>query len=149
MPDNAPLPRCRECRAAVAADALTCPRCGAPRPARAQWDGEGFEYRSARTFAGLPLLHVATGIDRDGKVRTARGVIAIGQRAVGFVAIGIVAGGIVALGVVSGGVIALGVVAVGLALAGGVNVAAPVAFGVVAFGYAAGGVHAIGWKVFK
>jgi hypothetical protein len=147
LPPEPALTLCRECRGEVPGDVVTCPHCGAPRPARAEWRGEGYEYRSARTFGGWPLVHVAFGIDRDGKVRTARGVIAIGQRAVGFVAIGILALGVISLGVVCGGVISLGVVAVALGLACGVNAIAPVAFGVVAFGFAAGGVQAIGWKI--
>jgi len=138
---------CRECRGEVLGDAVTCPHCGAPRPAQAEWNGEGFEYRSRRTFGGWPLVHVAFGIGRDGRIRTARGVIAIGQRAVGFLAIGILALGVISLGIVCGGVISLGVVAVALGLACGVNAIAPVAFGVVAFGFVAGGVQALGWKI--
>ena len=147
MSPDSPLPLCRECREEASPDAVTCPHCGAPRPARAEWHGEGFEYKSARSLAGWPLVHVAFGIDREGRIRTARGVVAIGQRAVGGVAIGILALGLVSIGVAAGGVISLGVVAVGLGLACGVNAIAPVAFGMVAFGFAAGGLHPIGWKI--
>lgn len=146
-PSGPALALCRQCRQEVSGDPVTCPHCGAPRPARAEWRGEGFEYKSARSFGAWPLVHVAFGIDRDGRIRTARGVIAIGQRAVGGVAIGILSLGIVSLGVVCGGVISLGVVAVALALACGVNAIAPVAFGVVAFGFVAGGLHPLGWKI--
>lgn len=126
---------------------MTCPHCGAPRPARAEWEGEGYEWKSERSFRGWPLIHVAFGIDRWGKVRTARGVIAIGQRAIGGVAVGVLAFGVISCGVVCGGVISLGVVAVALGLACGVNAIAPLAFGVVAIGYVVGGVNAIGWKI--
>ncbi len=138
---------CRDCSTPVSLDAFTCPQCGAPRPALREWNGAGYEWKSAATFAGLPLVHVAFGIDRAGKVRTARGVIAIGQRAVGGFACGILALGVVSCGVVCGGAISLGVVAVGLLLACGVNAVAPIAIGVVAFGAVAGGVQAIGWKI--
>jgi len=137
----------RDCAHEVSADALTCPHCGAPRPARAEWQGEGYEWKSSRTWRGSPLVHVAYGIGRDGRLRTARGVIAIGQRAVGCIAIGIIARGILAIGIVAIGFVSLGVVAVGLLFAGGVNALALFAFGVVAAGYMAGGVHAIAWKI--
>ena len=47
---------CRECRHRVSEQAIACPGCGAPYPAREQWDGYGFEYKSQSTFLGLPLL---------------------------------------------------------------------------------------------
>jgi hypothetical protein len=138
---------CRDCSVPVSLDAVTCPHCGAPRPARREWTGEGYEWKSATTIAGWPLVHVAFGIDREGKVRIARGIVAIGQRAIGGLAIGILALGVVSCGVVCAGVTSFGVVAGALVLACGVNAVAPIAFGVVAAGVVAGGVQAIGWKV--
>jgi hypothetical protein len=131
----------------VSTDALACPKCGAPYPSRPEWNGVGYEWKSTTTFGGWPLVHVAFGMDRAGKVRTARGIVAVGQRAIGGVACGILSLGVVSFGVVSGGVLSLGVVAGGVLLACGVNAVAPVAFGVVAFGGIVGGVNAIGWKV--
>ena len=138
---------CRDCAEPVSSDALTCPHCGAPRPALREWNGAGYEWKSAATFAGMPLVHVAFGIDREGRVRTARGIIAVGQRAIGGVAVGILAAGVISCGVVCGGVVSLGVVAGALLLACGVNAVAPLAVGVIAFGAVAGGVNAIGWKI--
>ena len=138
---------CRDCSEPVSLDAVTCPQCGAPRPALREWNGQGFEWKSATVINGWPLVHIAFGIDRAGKVRTARGIVAVGQRAIGVVACGILALGVLSLGVVCGGVISLGVVAVGLLAAVGVNAFAPLAFGVVAMGVVAGGVSAIGWKI--
>jgi hypothetical protein len=138
---------CRDCAEPVSLDAISCPRCGAPRPARQDWNGEGYEWKSPTVIGDWPLVHVAFGIDRAGKVRTARGIVAIGQRAIGGLAIGILALGVVSCGVVCGGVASFGVVAVGLAWACGVNAIAPVAFGVVAIGFLVGGIQAIGWKV--
>jgi hypothetical protein len=138
---------CRDCSQTVSLDAPTCPQCGAPRPAQREWNGEGYEWKSATTLAGWPLVHIAFGIDRDGKMRTARGVVAIGQRAVGGFAVGILAAGLVSCGVVCGGIVSFGVVAGALVLACGVNALAPIAIGVVGVGIMAGGVHAIGWKI--
>lgn len=144
-----PTDRCRQCREPVAANAFDCPACGAPRPARSHYQGEGYEWSSAATWMGSPLVHVAFGIDSAGKVRTARGIVAIGQRAVGVLAIGIVAIGGVAIGLISLGFVSLGIVAVALLGAVGVNAIAPIAFGVVAIGYTVGGLAPIGWKFFS
>ena len=43
---------------------------------------------------GLPLVHVAFGVDSSGKSHVARGIIAIGQRALGFLSIGMAFAGI-------------------------------------------------------
>jgi hypothetical protein len=142
-----PTTRCRECREPVAASALECLHCGAPRPERAEFHGEGYEWKSGGTWMGEPLVHIAFGLDTDGRARTARGVIAVGQRARGVVAIGIVAVGFVAIGIIALGAVSFGVVAVALLAAAGVNAFAPFAFGVVAVGFAAGGLQAIGWKI--
>jgi hypothetical protein len=141
-----PTDRCRQCR--EPADVLDCPACGAPRPARRQYQGEGYEWMSSATWMGSPLVHVAFGIDPTGKVRTARGIVAIGQRAVGVLAIGLIATGGIAIGLISLGFFSLGVVAVALLGAVGVNAIAPVAVGVVALGYTVGGLAPIGWKFF-
>jgi hypothetical protein len=82
-----PLAPCRECGAQVSTQAFSCPHCGAPRPTDAAWNGSGYEYKSARTVWGYPLVHVAFGRDSRGKRRVARGVIAIGQFAVGLVTV--------------------------------------------------------------
>jgi hypothetical protein len=142
-----PPSSCRVCQAEVLATDLTCPHCGAPRPARAEFTGEGFEWRSTATWIGSPLIHVAFGMDADGRQRVARGVIAIGQRARGGIAIGLMASGFVAIGFVAIGVFSLGVVAVAGLAAVGVNAIAPWAVGVVALGYWAGGLAPLGWRI--
>lgn len=141
-----PTDRCRKCREPIEREAFDCPACGAPRPARAQFHGEGYEWSSAATWMGAPLVHIAFGMDSAGKVRTARGIVAIGQRAVGLIAVGVVAAGGLAIGVAAVGFVSCGVVAVALLAACGVNAIAPWAFGVVAFGYTVGGLAPIGWK---
>jgi hypothetical protein len=137
---------CRDCAADVSADAIVCPQCGAPRPAVRDWQGEGYEWKSAATWMGSPLVHIAFGNDHTGRPRVARGVVAIGLRAVGGLACGIIATGFVSLGVVSVGVFSFGVVSVALVAAAGVNAVGPLAFGVVAFGFMGGGIQFIGWK---
>ncbi len=114
-----------------------------------------YEYRSKATLFGLPLLHMAIGVNpATGRQRSAKGIIALGSAprgviAFGDVAVGVVACGIVSFGVVSISVVAVGVVALGSAAlglwfaVGGVAIA-PVAMGAVAFGYYASGVIAAG-----
>jgi hypothetical protein len=78
---------CRECRHQVSEQAITCPGCGAPYPAREQWDGYGYEYRSQATFLGLPLLHISFKYRPNRMPVVAKGVIAIGQFAAGMVTV--------------------------------------------------------------
>ena len=146
-PSSANTARCRECGRDVRIDAAACGHCAAPHPALHDWRGAGFEWKSQRTWMGHPLVHVAFGCDAKGRVRTARGVVAVGQRAVGFVACGIVSAGILSFGVASFGVVSVGVVSIALGCAVGVNAIAPCAVGVTAIGIVARGVGAIGWKV--
>ncbi len=50
---------------------------------------QGVDFRSQAMLFGLPVLHVASGIDpQTGRGRIARGIIAIGDRAQGVIAIG-------------------------------------------------------------
>lgn len=140
-------PRCRVCQAVVEPDAPFCPTCQAPRPTLPEFQGEGYDWRSRGTWMGYPLVHVAFGMDADGRGRVAEGIVAIGQKANGAVAIGLIARGFVSLGVISFGVFSVGVVALGGLAAFGVNAVAPYALGVVAAGYWAGGVSASGWKI--
>jgi len=47
----------------------------------------GFEWKSRIRYGRYPLIHIAVGRGADGKIRVARGVIAIGQFGVGLVTI--------------------------------------------------------------
>ncbi|UCG30401.1 MAG: zinc ribbon domain-containing protein [candidate division WOR-3 bacterium] len=80
-----PLARCRECQNEISTEAVNCPHCGAPFPAKKKWAGRGFEWRSKQTFYGYPLIHVAFGRDAQNKIRVAKGVIAVGQFGIGLV----------------------------------------------------------------
>lgn len=81
------LTPCRECGTPVSERARICPKCGAPRPALKEWKGTGFEWKSQKTLYGWPLVHIAVGRDAGGRLRVAKGVIAIGQFAVGLVTV--------------------------------------------------------------
>ncbi len=77
------LVACRACFREVSREAMSCPKCGAPWPGRQGWRGWGYEYKSKQRVLGLPLVHVAFGRDEKGKMRVAKGIIAIGQFALG------------------------------------------------------------------
>lgn len=81
------LSTCRECGKEVSTEAKSCPHCGAPRPADQDWKGTGYEWKSAQTYFGYPLVHIAYGKDQHGKRRVARGIIAIGQFGVGLITV--------------------------------------------------------------
>ncbi len=76
---------CRECQHTVSEQAPLCPSCGVPYPARAKWDGWGFEYKSQATLLGLPILHVSFKYRPKRVPVPAKGVFAVGQFACGVV----------------------------------------------------------------
>ncbi|RMF57601.1 MAG: zinc ribbon domain-containing protein [Calditrichaeota bacterium] len=76
---------CRECGQQVSAQAFSCPHCGAPYPAKARWDGWGYEYKSQTTLFGLPLIHVSFKYRPNKTPVVAKGIISIGQFGMGIV----------------------------------------------------------------
>lgn len=117
----------------------------------------GLVFRSQATWLGMPVVHVAFGVDPEtGRTRTARGVFAVGGRASGIVAVGGSANGVVAvggmaLGLVSfggmaAGGLAFGGLACGLLALGGFAIGG-VALGGFAIGYVASGGFALGVHV--
>ena len=143
------LINCPECSSEISDQAASCPHCGFPMreepvPGRALRIGR--EYRSQAEFLGLPLIHIATGIDLEtGKMRVARGIIAIGNVAVGVFALGGFAAGVFPLGGLALGVVSLGGVAAGLLSFGGCAIGVFLGVGGVAVGYAAIGGAAAGY----
>lgn len=103
-----------------------------------------YEYKSTHMVRGVPLVHVNFGLGR----RTARGIIAVGNKAVGIVSLGLLSVGVVSLGVLSAGLIAFGTLAAGLAAFGAISAGlvsfGAISAGVLAFGGLAYGVYAIG-----
>ena len=79
------LKLCRECKHEISTQAVSCPNCGAPFPARDKWDGWGFEYKSQATLLGLPLLHISFKYGPNRVPVPAKGIIAIGQFAIGVI----------------------------------------------------------------
>jgi hypothetical protein len=78
---------CRECQHRVSEQAVSCPQCGAPFPARETWDGYGFEYKSRLTVLGLPLVHVSFKYRPNRVPVVAKGIVAIGQFGCGLITI--------------------------------------------------------------
>lgn len=76
---------CRECRREISEQAAACPQCGAPYPAKDQWDGWGFEFKSPTQIAGWPLLHVSFKYRSNRMPVPAKGIFAVGQFACGLV----------------------------------------------------------------
>jgi predicted Ser/Thr protein kinase len=133
----------------------------------------GVEYKSKKSLWGLPLIHIATGMDPvTGKKRIATGIIAIGDIARGIIAIGGVSFGCIAFGGCAFGALAIGGLGIGLLACSGLGIGliaafaggavAPIAMGGGALGYwayggAAYGVHAVsalgvdpkGWDFFE
>jgi hypothetical protein len=137
---------CRECIEAEA-PRIVC-RAFAPRGGVLPfgwygWYGFGYEYRSATTIGGWPLIHVCRGIDPvTMRLRVARGVVAIGNVAVGVVAIGGLACGLLTVGGASIGLLlAVGGAALGLGVSVGGFAVGSIAIGGAAVGlaYAVGG----------
>ena len=76
---------CRECQHPVSEDAFACPSCGAPYPARPEWSGWGYEYRSKTRLFGLPLLHISFKYRPNKLPVPAVGIVSIGQFGAGIV----------------------------------------------------------------
>ena len=100
----------------------------------------GREYRSKATLFGLPLVHIAFGIDpTTGRKRIAKGLFAIGDIADGVFAFGGVAMGGIVWGGMSIGLVSIGGLALGMLFAFG-----GLAIGGFSFGGASLGVIALG-----
>ena len=78
---------CRECKQEISEQAMSCPHCGAPFPAKDRWDGWGFEYKSRLTLWGWPLVHISFKYRPNRVPVVARGILAIGQFACGVLTI--------------------------------------------------------------
>jgi predicted Ser/Thr protein kinase len=106
----------------------------------------GYEYKSKTKLFGLPLVHVAHGVDpTSGRTRVARGIVAIGARARGILAFGGDVIGVFAFGGVAIGIFALGGFGIGLCTLSGVSIGLLFASGGMAVGGRALGGLAVGY----
>jgi hypothetical protein len=130
------LTNCRECQAQVSTEAFACPHCGAPVQPTLRVPSRGFEWKSATTILGYPLVHVALGRNSEGKLRVAKGIIAIGQFGVGLITIAQFGVGLLfGFGQFMAGLLVLAQFAGGLVVGVGQFATGYVAFGQVVLGY--------------
>ena len=118
---------------------------GMPTPVGRMGDNS-VDYRSKTTLFGLPLVHITDGIDpATGRLRVARGIIAIGGVAHGVIAIGGTAIGAIALGGLAIGGLTIGGLGMGLWAFGGLAMGLIGAWGGLAVGVISMGGAAIGY----
>ncbi|MCB9902923.1 MAG: serine/threonine protein kinase [Planctomycetes bacterium] len=116
--------------------------------------GQVYEYKSERTFLGLPLVHIAGRRVPGQKRRVVKGWFAYGDIAFGFFTGGNIACGVIATGAISFGLLTWGALSIGALAAGGLAAgvysaggvsAGYLTFGGLAFGYGAIGGFARGY----
>ncbi len=126
--------QCKKCGRELSDEMQFCPYCGIASPAIRM--GTGFEWKSKLSFYGYPLIHIAVGKNENGKLRVAKGIIAIGQFGIGLITFAQVGVGIL---------FGLGQFMVGLITIAQFSVGIIFGLGQFATGYVAIGQFALGW----
>ena len=130
------LAACRECGGEISTNAVMCPHCGVLYPARKGWKGWGIDWKSKTTLYGYPLVHIAFGRDQQGRLRVAKGIIAIGQFAIGVITIAQFGVGLLfGFGQFIFGLTAIAQFAAAIAFGAGQFATGYIAIGQLAFGY--------------
>ncbi len=102
-----------------------------------------YEYKSKRTFCGVPLIHINIG---SGK--TAKGIVAVGFKSIGVVSIGLLSMGLLSFGLLALGFFGLGMLGIGFlgigAFALGLFSIGAISIGIISFGAISIGIMACG-----
>lgn len=106
------------------------------------------EFTSHGRLGSWPLFQYVSGKSPvTGSTATARGIVAVGKKAMGVLAVGQLAVGVVAIGQAAIGVFALGQLALGLLVGVGQGATGVVAVGQLAIGVFCAGQLAVGYRV--
>jgi hypothetical protein len=130
--------RAKDAQKVPVAEPSAQPEQAAPKEGKPKPVPSGFEWKTGIGVFGIPLICVSYGRNIQGKIRVARGFLAVGPIAVGGIAIGGFAAGIMPIGLLSIGLISLGVWAFGLMAVG------QMACGLVAIGQMVVGLYGLG-----
>ncbi len=104
---------------------------------------KGFEWRTRASSFGFPLICIAFGRDPNGRLRIARGLLAVGQFAYGGIVIAQFGAGIVTVSQFAVGLLAFGQLALGILLGLGQLSTGVMAIGQVVWGLY--GLCQVGW----